>query len=226
MLRFYAYAYDLETDRYLYTEVHEQRVVDGEWISGRTRFYTPDGVEFGRKTLDFAHDPFVPVYRLDFGRDYTEEITAVGAQVTMARRVGARSKSVRVDKTGLWCADSGLLRLLRARFEALQRGETLSFRLAAPSRLGHYRFRARRIEDAPFDGQPAVRIRVEMDSMLNLLAGPLLFTFEPTQRRLLEFRGATNVRDPATGDTYTVRTVYATVPPKGAPATLPPLEAP
>ena len=38
--------------------------------------------------------------------------------------------------------------------------------------------------------------------MLKLFAGPLSFTFDPESRRLLEFRGTTNVIDPATGQPF------------------------
>lgn len=222
-LHFRGYAYDLDSGRYLYTEVHEQQVVEGEWISGSLRFYAPDGTPFGRKTLDFRRDPFLPEYRLDFGTGYTEALERRDGEIVMLRRRGERVATETVRAEGLLTADSGLLRVLRRHFAQLEAGETLRFRIVAPSRMGTYRFRARRVEDTLFEGMPAVRIQVEMDSMLNLLAGPLLFTFEPRQRRLLEFRGVTNVQDPATGDAYTVRTLYPDTPPADAPKNLPPL---
>lgn len=222
-LHFRGYAYDLDSGRYLYTEVHEQQVVDGEWVSGSLRFYAPDGTPFGRKTLDFSRDSFLPAYRLDFGSHYSEGIAFRDGGVVMHRRRGQRVASETVRVEGLMTADSGLLRVLRKHFDRLQAGETLKFRIVAPSRMGTYRFRARRAGDLVYEGAPAVLIEVEMDSMLNLLAGPLLFTFEPHERRLLEFRGVTNVQDPATGDAYTVRTVYPETPPADAPKPLPPL---
>ena len=40
ILRFYGYAYDLKSNRYLYTEVHEQKVTDNHWVSGSITWKT------------------------------------------------------------------------------------------------------------------------------------------------------------------------------------------
>lgn len=210
--RFQGYAYHLDSGRYAFTEILEQRMAGRQWVGGSTVYYLPDGTEFGRKTLDFAHDPFVPVYRLEIG-SYTEGISDSGDPVRMSR--GAETATV--GKTGLTTADSGLPRLLRAHFETLLRGEPLQFRVIAPARLAAYKFRATRIEDAPFEGKDAHRVRVDLDSMLKLFSGPLVFTFEAESRKLLEFRGMTNVIDPATRKPFHVRISYFTVPPGDVP---------
>ena len=53
---------------------------------------------------------------------------------------------------------------------------------------------------------------------MSLLSGPLLFTFDPASRRLLEVRGTTNLLDPATGDPFKVRISYYSARPTDAPA--------
>jgi hypothetical protein len=216
--RFYGYAYHLDSGRYAYTEVLEQRFVAGEWVGGSTTYFLPDGKQFARKTLDFAHDPFVPVYTLELNDGYVEGITDNGNPVRM-RRAG---KDASVEKSGLTTADAGLPRLLRAKFDVLLRGEPLPFRVIAPTRLAAYQFRAARIADSTFEGKSAIRIQVDLDSMLKLFAGPLFFTFDEQTRKLLEFRGTTNLLDPATRKPFVVRVAYASAPPGDVPV-LPPL---
>lgn len=223
VVRSYGYAYHLDGGRYAFTEVLEQRESGGQWRHGRSLYYRPDGTELGRKTLDFSGDPFVPVYRLELGGGYVEGISDSGNPIAMLLARGGKPRTASVAKDGLTCADAGLPRLLRAHLPALQRGETVAFRVVAPSRLDHYRFRARRAGDVTFEGRPAHRIQVDMDSMLKLFAGPLFFTFDPQSGRLLEFRGPTNVIDPATGEPFNVRISYFTVPPGDVPA-LPPIK--
>lgn len=222
VFKFYGYAYDLETNRYAYTEVEEQRRVNGRWVGGTTHYYTPDGKEFGRKTLDFAADSFVPLYRLEFSQPpYAEGITANGEDIVMTRQAQGNPETGSVKKDGLTVADAGLAQLLGAHFDELLRGETLKFRVAAASRLDAYKFRAHRIADTTFENQPALQVQVDMDSLLKMFAGPLTFVFDAASRKLVEFRGITDVINPATGKAWTVRLSYPSARPKDAPA-LPP----
>jgi hypothetical protein len=210
------YVYDLASGHYLYTELHEARMRGDEWMGGTARFFAPDGREFGRKTLDFARDRYVPVYRLELGQ-YVDGITDNGDVIAMLRqKPGASAKTGTAERGGLIAADSGLPRLLTSQFDALKRGEPVQFRVAAPSRLETYRFRATRIADETFEGKPAVTVRLDMDSMLKLFAGPIIFLFDPATKRLLEFRGTTNVHPAADGEMHKVRISYYSAPPKDA----------
>ena len=223
--RFYGYAYDLKSNKYLYTEVHEQVVSGGRWTRGSIGYLAPNGSSLGRKTLDFSADPTVPLYRLDSSDGYVEGITANRDRVTVIRREksGEELESKDLPKQGLLAADSGFHSFLVGHFDALLRKEKVRFRFIAAGQLDSYKFRAQRIADGVFEGKPVVRFRVEMDSMLNLLAGPLEVSYDPKLRKLLEYRGISNIHDPTTGDAYpAVRIAYYSVPPPEAPK-LPPL---
>lgn len=222
VVRFHGYAYHLDSGRHAFTEVFEPRLADGRWTgNGVVSYYLPDGRELGRKTLDFGTDDFVPLYRLELKHGYAEAITAIGDAIEMSRTTAARTERQSVKKDVLTAADAGLPRLLRAHLPQLARGETVKFQVVAPIRLAAYRFRATRTDETTFEGKPALRVQVDMDSMLKLFAGPLLFTFDPETEKLLEFRGSTNVLDPATGAPFKVRIAYFSKPPARAPV-LPP----
>lgn len=226
-LKFYGYAYDLKTDRYLYTEVHHQIVEDGRWLGGTIRYYAPDGSLIGDKTLDFSADPYIPVYRFDMKADgYHEAIASVDAKhVVMEKRSTAEDKLQRktIDHAQPMTADSGFHSFLRAHFAELMAGKTLSFTLGVAGNLDAYHFRAKRIDDTTFEGKPAVRFRVEPDSLLRWFVDPLEVTYDPQQQKLLEYRGVANIPNPAGGKPYVARIAYYSKPPKDVPK-LPPLD--
>lgn len=214
--RFYGYAYELKSGRYLYTEAHEQRVDGEQWLGGSIRYYTPDAQLIGVKTLDFSRDPYVPLYRFRVERDgYEEAITAVSPQLMMQKRErsGARLQEKSLSYTPGLCGDSGFHSCLRDHFSALMSGQVYSFMLAVAGNLDSYHFRAQRIADTQFEDKPAVRFRVEPDSMLRFFVDPLEVTYDPQQRRLLEYRGLGNVPSPETGKPFVARIAYYSKPP-------------
>lgn len=220
---FRGYAYDLDSGKFLYTEVHKQ-VIDGRrWLGGTIDYYAPDGSRIGHKALDFSHDPYVPVYRLDLatGGGYMEGITRVSAERIDMQKKGYGSDRVRkasLPRRGTMVADSGFHSFLRDRFDDLLAGKTVEFTFAVSGELDSFRFRARRIEDRAFEGRPAVQLKVEPSTWLRLLADPLYVLYDPAQRRLLEYRGISNLHDPKTRKAWNARIVYPSVPPKDAPA--------
>ena len=75
--RVLGYVRDADTQRYLYTEVHEQTLApDGSVLTGVTTYHDPQGREVARKTLDYRANRTVPLYRLDIpGQRYAEGIS-------------------------------------------------------------------------------------------------------------------------------------------------------
>jgi len=220
---FRGYAYDLDSGKFLYTEVHRQ-VIDGDrWVGGTIDYYAADGSRIGHKVLDFSSDPYVPVYRLELapGGGYVEGITGLTADRIEMEKKGYGASEMRtaaVKRKGAMAADSGFHSFLRDHFADLLAGKTVDFTFVVAGNLDSYKFRARRIEDRTFEGAPAVQLKVEPSTWLRLLADPLFILYEPQQRRMLEYRGISNLHDPRTHKAYTVRIVYPSSPPPDAPA--------
>jgi hypothetical protein len=222
-LKFRGYAYDLSSNRFLYTEVHEQRVEGDRWLGGTIDYYAPNGKRIGHKVLDFSQDPHIPVYRLELTSKggYMESITAVGADsIDMARQDHGESRveTATVKRRGLVAADSGFHTFLRDHFGELMAGETVTFSFAVAGNLDTFKFRAKKVGEATFEGRPAVKLRIEPDSLLRFLVDPLEVTYEPPQRKLVEYRGVSNIHDEVTGKPYNVRVIYPSAKPADAPA--------
>ena len=225
--RFYGYAYDLSSGKYLYTEVYREEIVNDHWISGHTSYYAADGKRLGEKTLNFAADPYVPVYSLSLpGVGYSEGISKVGADgVQMFKESPEKGRQTgTVPKLYNMAADSGFHSYLYDHMPELAAGKTIKFRFAVAGQLDSYSFRARKTGDTQFEGKPAITLKVDPDSLLRYLVDPLILTYDPQSRRLLEYRGISNVINPATGKPYNARIAYYSKPPDDAPKNLPPLD--
>lgn len=220
-LKFRGYAYELDSGAFLYTEAHEQRIVDGRWLGGSIAYYGRDGTQIAYKTLDFGSDPFVPVYRLDLRYSgYWESITGLTpGRIEMSRRDGAKAEveTASIGRPARVAADSGFHVFLREHFAELQAGKTVSFVFAVAGKLDSFKFRAKKVGDASFEGKPAVKLRVEADSLLRLVAPELELLYDPGERKLLEYRGVSNLHDPATGKAWNARIIYPATPPADAP---------
>lgn len=218
---FRGYAYDLASNRFIYNELHEQTLVGERWTGGSIAYYAPDGTLIAHKTLDFRADPHVPLYRLELkGRGgYVEGITAVTAERIEMMRQGYGETTPRlkaIQRPSPVTADSGFHVFIRDHFAALVDGGRLPFSFAVASELGSFKFRARRIENGTFEDRPVVRFVIEPDSLLRWLVDPLEISYDPEQRKLLEYRGMSNIHDPATGKAYIVRVIYPSRPPADA----------
>ncbi len=225
--RFYGYAFDLNSNDYLYTEVHTQKIKNGKWVGGTIHYYLPDGRKLGIKTLDFRQDPYVPVYTLELPlTGYMEGVTDAGDPIRMHKRgkTGEAVETGEVARKGDLAADSGFHSYLVDHFDELQAGKTLRFKFVVSGYLDTFSFKARKLGETTFEGRPVVKLDISPNSVLSIVAPDLTMLYDPKTRQLLEYKGTSNIHDPKSGDAYEARIVYSQQPPRGAPKKLPPLK--
>ena len=223
---FYGYAYNLDTGKYLYTEVHQPVFEGGREIASTIRYYTPDGKEVGKKTLDYRADAYVPKFRFDLpGEGYAEGITSNGDPIELLKvdGKGKPEKQKRIQRQGFTAADSGFNHAVQDNLGKLAKGETVSFRFAVAGQLDSYRFKVSNVGTGVFEGKPALKLLVQADSLLRFVAPDLHLLYDADSKRLLEYKGVSNIHDLATGKAYNARIAYFTKPPADAPKNLPPL---
>lgn len=222
---FYGYAYDLASGKYLYTEVHHPVIEGGKEVASTIRYFAPDGKEVGKKTLDYRADAYVPKFRFDLpGEGYAEAITANGETIDMLKISGkGKEKHKSIEREGFTAADSGFNHAVQDNLAKLVKGETVNFKFAVAGQLDSYRFKVSKVGTGTFEGKPAVKLLVQADSLLRFVAPDLNLLYDPDSKRLLEYKGVSNIHDPATGKAYNARIVYFAKPPEDAPKNLPPL---
>jgi hypothetical protein len=179
--------------RLQYVETHEVRY-DGERVlDAVTTYRDPAGEVLAVLRSDYAVDPFAPSYRFEdlrTGRFEAVEVGPDGAVLVAGRRrvPVARPAPGRPPLV----AGQGLDRLVRHRLDGLRSGQGLSVAFALPSRHDTYEFRLRALP-APGD-DTTIEVRIEAASwILRLLAPSMDCEYDAVTRRLLRYRGPSNL---------------------------------
>lgn len=179
----------------LYREEHLVRLADGRASERLVLYRCLDGGAFARKRVRYADTPSAPSFLLEDARSgYREgaERTADGLRV--AWTAPGEDEAAAVLPPGPLVADAGFDEWVRAAWEPLAQGRTLSMQFLVPSRLRAYRF-----DVAPVDaGDPGLRaFRLRLGGWLGWLVPSIEVAYDAETRRLVRFVGLSNLRDDA-----------------------------
>jgi hypothetical protein len=196
-LTFTGRARDPETGALLFVESH---AVSGSGSPDETRvvsYRCANGATFARKTLDYGGARLAPAFALHDARSGVSEGLERSARGTRvferARDATPRSKPLR-DVAGL-VADAGFDEFVRTRWDALEAGEALVVPFLVPSRLDTVNFRVRKAGEATIEGRTASVFRLSVASPLGWFLPDIEVSYRQGDRRLLRYRGITNLRD-------------------------------
>jgi len=209
--QFTSTAHDLKTGKVIFTEHYDVQTDNGRWVSGITRYLSPSGQQIAERKFDFSSDRYVPVYQLEQSvPEYREGITRIEkSKVDLFMMRDGDRKSGSVERVKELVADCGAQAYVLDHLDTLQAGGILHFMLAVAGRVDSFSLRARKLADVDVNGVKAIRVRVELDSVLRLVLPPLELTVDPHNRKLLEYSGISNLKDPATKKAYSARIVFS-----------------
>lgn len=192
-------ARDLRDGRVLYREEHLlQRGPDGDPLRRLVLYRCPDGAAFGRKTLDYGKNPFVPTFRMEDARwDYVEQVqqTADGLQLTV-QRAGepARTGRIAVEDSAL-VADAGYDEFVRQRWDELITGEKVRLDFIVPSRLTYYGFAVKKTGEEKVDDGELQVFRLGLSGFFRIFVPDIEVAYDAETRELRRFVGLTNIRN-------------------------------
>jgi hypothetical protein len=192
-------ARDLKDGRVLYREEHLlRRAPDGDPQQRIVLYRCPDGVAFGRKTLDYGSNPLVPSFRMEDARwGYVEQLepTGDGLQLTVNRPgENARSGTVAVEDSAL-VADAGYDEFVRQRWDELITGKKVPLDFIVPSRLTYYGFAVQlKREEQVEDGALKV-FSLGLAGFFRIFLPEIEVAYDAETRELRRFVGLTNIRN-------------------------------
>jgi hypothetical protein len=180
-----------------YREVHWQRsAAEGSelWVL----YQCPDGRPFARKHLPATTRPQARGYVWEDRRSgQMAEVQVVDGAVSVGWKedVGSALRQRRLALPPAAVIDAGFDAAVRQQWPALMRGERISLPFLLPGRQRFYPVEVRRNGQVPWRGIRAQSIEVSLDTWYGGIAPRLSLVYADTDRRLLEFRGTSNLRD-------------------------------
>lgn len=192
-------ARSLDDGRVLYREEHLlARQADGDPVQRLVLYRCPDGAAFGRKTLDYGSNPFVPSFRMEDARwDYVEQLRhdADGLQLRVERAgEPARSGTIAVDDASL-VADAGYDEFVRQRWDQLITGEKVKLDFIVPARLTYYGFAVQKQREEQVDDGPVKVFSLGLSGFFGLFLPDIEVAYDAETRELRRFVGLTNIRN-------------------------------
>lgn len=179
-----------------YIEEHRMVYENGRPQRNETRYRDADGQEIAVLTSNFTANPYVPNYAFEDRRFGRQDGTFVdGSWVKIYGRTD-QSAPVQQDMVRLrddMVTGQGLHMYLRDHLDALAEGDAIQqVRFLVPLEGRDFTFRIRRL-DAPAESG-TVAFAIEADSwFLRLFAPTLEVRYDRDSRRLLSYRGASNL---------------------------------
>jgi hypothetical protein len=210
-IRYSGTAYSLDDDQILYREDHTLTMKDGQPIERTTLYYDADNQLFAEKNNRYrsqfnnpdsnnadsnnadSDNPATPDFMLTDDRyGYSESMEQDGKRWRVEYKEPKESGNKILSKPDYTpVIDAGFDEFVRAHWNDLMKGDTVNFSFAVPSRLEWIDFRL--IPLAQKDGTLTVEMRLK-SRWIAWLLDPVFLTYDIKSKRLLTYRGLTNIR--------------------------------
>ena len=204
-------AYSLDNDQILYREDHTLTMKDGQPIERTTLYYDADNQLFAEKNNRYrsqfnnsdsnnsdssntgSDNSATPDFMLTDDRyGYSESMEKDGKRWRVEYKEPEESGNKILSKPDYTpVIDAGFDEFVRAHWNDLMEGDTVNFSFAVPSRLEWIDFRL--IPLAQKDGTLTVEMRLK-SRWIAWLLDPVFLTYDIKSKRLLTYRGLTNIR--------------------------------
>lgn len=204
-------AYSLDNDQILYREDHTLTMKDGQPIERTTLYYDADNQLFAEKNNRYrsqfnnsdsnnsdsnntgSDNSATPDFMLTDDRyGYSESMEQDGKRWRVEYKEPEESGNKILSKPEYTpVIDAGFDEFVRAHWNDLMEGDTVNFSFAVPSRLEWIDFRL--IPLAQKDGTLTVEMRLK-SRWIAWLLDPVFLTYDIKSKRLLTYRGLTNIR--------------------------------
>jgi len=192
-------AYDLASGEAVYAETHYLDV-DAEGRGERVVLYRcPSGPPFARKRVLYRDAGTTPEFDYRDGlTGYREGVTRTGEglQVYVQKARDPAPRTAPVAAAPDLVIDAGFDRHLRRNWQALERGESVSFAFVLPAALDQYSFKIRRQRVETVGAQRASVIRLSLSGWWGWFLPHIDAVYGgPGGTELLRYEGVSNVRD-------------------------------
>lgn len=204
-------AVDLKSGRPVYTERHEETIVNGVRVGLRSTYVGADGSVWAMRSVDFSKNPFVPDFEFEDRRTgYRLGAQSRGDSVRFFEREGPTaplvSQTLRIP--GPAVVDAGFNNYVQANWELIASGKKMYFNFGAPFAMDYYGFRVYKAGERRDGGRRFMTVKLDIDNfVIRLFLDPIVLTYDMDARRLVSYEGISNILNDE-GESYIVRISY------------------
>jgi hypothetical protein len=191
------------SNEFLYGERHELHYRDGAPAERIVLYTCRDGSAFARKTVTYV-DPLAPDFLLeDASNGMREGVRSVGNGRAVFFRANSHvpEKALVLAGTRDLVADAGFDEFIRANWQKLVTGKSLTLPFLVPSRLDKVGFRVRHARSDRLDGILVEVFRLDVSGLLGWVAPAIDVFYDAQQHVLMRYAGISDLRD-ASGNNY------------------------
>lgn len=189
-------AWDAQKKRVLYTESHWTRFVDKAPVERTVLYQCANGTPFARKEISYSLSALAPAFSFrDVRHEYQEGLRwQNGSPMVWHIKNGVRSDRPLANKSNL-VADAGFDEFIKLRWSTLTGEGRHTLNFALPSRLSSYGFKLQDTGNAVYRNEQAQAFTLGLGGLLGLIAPDIEVLYSKESRRLLRFKGISNIRD-------------------------------
>lgn len=189
-------AWDAQKKRVLYTESHWTRYVNKAPVERTVLYQCANGTPFARKEISYSLSVLAPAFSFrDVRHDYQEGLRwQNGSPMVWHIKNGVRSDKPLSNKSNL-VADAGFDEFIRLRWSTLTNEGRQTLNFALPSRLNSYGFKLQDTGNTVYRNEQAQVFSLGLEGLLGLIAPDIEVLYSKETRRLLRFKGISNIRD-------------------------------
>lgn len=191
-------AWDPRKTRVLYLESHWTRFAGSVPVHRTVLYQCADGTPFARKEIRYSPSALAPAFSFhDARHDYREGLQWQDGKASLWYSEAGVRKSKPLSASPNLVADAGFDEFIRSRWSALSENNRQSLKFALPSRLGSYSFTLQNAGNQVYRNEPAQAFSLGLAGLLGLVGPDIEVLYSSDSRRLLRFKGISNIRDDA-----------------------------
>lgn len=209
-LNYVGYAYDLkDTEKLLYREEHKLQLLNGKPCSRVVRYFSATDELIATKENSYYHNTAAPSFLLqDLRNNYREQAhyhNDGSLELSVQEGAAAKIQSKRInDLPDDLIVDAGFDDFIRRHWSDLEKGSSVNFNFAFAARLDLVSFR---LQQKNIDKDNLVLSMRLKSRLLAWLLDPIELTYDRHTKRLMRYRGLSNIQD-ISGNTYSTDIRY------------------
>lgn len=193
------YAYELNSDAFIYTEHHEEFRRDGVLLADRVTYKKPDGSVIAQKVVRFDQNTVAPDFlKEDYRTGFQEGATQDKTHLTLLlkRTADGDMKKTKLQKPEDLVIDAGFNQYVIQHWDALLKGKRQVFKFAIPTRNEYFQFRLEKSGTEQIEGRETVVFRMALNAFLfRLFVDDIIVGYDAETKSLSFYKGLSNIRD-------------------------------